>query len=265
MKDCRAIARLMRWPGMFLCPLLLSASLAIAQTPVNLSVIEVAPWGYLDAARRPRGILVDLAAALAREADMAPQISIKPYARTILDMAAGHSLFCFMLPDAAIDKVAIRDLAVYELELLLITAQQRKLNSADELRGHSIATLAGTPSQAIFERGYGAAYMSSVKSAEQQLLMLHYGRVDGILGFRETTEYAHQLLSGKKIYLGQLNQLPIAHLQAHLYISNQGWNADVQNRLHLALGRLIERGDVQRIWGNYLPKAMVPVAAKGKH
>jgi ABC-type amino acid transport substrate-binding protein len=215
--------------------------------PIHLSAIELSPLGFNDASKQPQGLYVELTSALAREAGFTPLISVKPYARALMEIHTGKSAFGLLFAGDAVAESAINVAAVHDFDLVLSVPENKGFVQLSDVNGRAIATLAGTSfSEMVSDKGL--IRVIPVKSPEQQLWMLQYGRVDAVLGMRQATRLAHgNLQINEKFQLAALHEIDVARVRTHLYISKKRYTSELHARLDQALKRLMNRGEISRI------------------
>ncbi|HYD79936.1 MAG TPA: transporter substrate-binding domain-containing protein [Paucimonas sp.] len=228
--------------------------------PLPVSVIEIEPWAFTDARGRAKGIYVELTRALAREAGIEVEIKVRPYARVMLDMKTGASVFCFMFRNPVIEDAADAVAPVSEFDLTAVVPPASGIRTIEDLQGKSIAILHGTSFGSLFKDS--GVRISSTKTPEQQLTMLQLQRVDAVVGIRETTFFAFgRMKQAGRAFFPHLRTLEIERIRAYLYVSKvhrSGMNA---LRLDQALKQVLERGELDAILVRYLSHFPLDIGA----
>lgn len=203
-------------PGLAgLLALLPSARVAAEPRLLRAAVIQVEPYGVIDAQGRHSGAYADVFEMLGKEIGRDIDVLVAPYARSLVLLQTGKVDMMIAMPSSAIAEVALPAGGVWELEAIAIGRADTQLHQLSDLRGRTVARIRGT--------NYGPDFMDDksihhyeMTSHVQGLKMLFEKRIDAVVGGRPGIFYAMRKLGIRREQLGSSFAVQVREVQLHL-------------------------------------------------
>lgn len=215
----------------------------------NLSLVTLAlpPYGYVDKGKS-MGIAYEWGNAIVREAGFEPRNMLVQLTRGVLEMETGGTDLIIMLPNPAMDKVAVSIGTVAPTENVVIGRAGSVLRSLKDVKGKVLARVRGAkyPKKAELEDGI---IVHGTESYEQSLKLLMAKRVDFVVGPRLGLHHTARLMRLPARSLG--DPLVISSVPSLLYCSKRTVSPDTRRKLAEALARLRENGTIRSIVEKY--------------
>lgn len=229
-------------------PALATPALAIAPTPSLRAVTLLAPMFGMQRDGRTDGIFVDVINALARESGIRISNTMVPKVRgqVMLDNGSADLMIGF---DSAELLAHARHVAlVASFDVGIVARAGVRLQSLDDLHGLTVGQLRGADYSRAFVQD-AAILKYETNTMAQILQMLMVGRVDAVIGVRESLYYG---MKGEGIAPQRVGDfLPLESKPAWLHYASRSYDAALAGQLAAALQRLRAAGTIGAIVERY--------------
>jgi len=234
--------------------LIFQASLLFASEPivVRFATSNVKPWGFIDQAGAPTGLLIELAQALEGELASTDDKHIKinnhirPYSRVIQEIRAGSVDFAVLFKSPDADKFGISIGKVADHKVLLIgAAGTPPIDEFSQLERKPIGHILGSKWGEHFD-SYQALNIMPVSSMEQGINMLLNGRIYAFASTDQALYYALEKLQIPRKKITPL--MTIGQVSTHLYFSKASARVELIVPFTEALSTLKEKAVVNTIF-----------------
>jgi polar amino acid transport system substrate-binding protein len=239
---------LARLPLIFFLCLPLSAVHA-ADRELSIGTIAVSPFGFLDSAGKPSGIMYEISNRIAEEAGLTFKNNITPYARTVLDLEYGNADVIIRYNNADLPKVAHQVISVLALPSFIIGKNSSSFLRLTDLHGKNVGVIRGGNFDADFTADT-AIKKYAVNDYEQALKMMMAGRLDAVIGSNIGLYYTAQKLGITTSALSPPLVLSTQYFVLH--VSKKTANEQLLKDLKGAVERLQKRDAFTPIINKYL-------------
>ncbi|AFV00956.1 substrate-binding periplasmic protein [Simiduia agarivorans] len=235
--------------GLLLCLCFLCAPVSADQPAPHLPLVVtplVEPWGFIDAAGAPQGLLVRFQRELFQRAGLRYEQRMRPYPRVIHDLSIGRGDFGVMFSSPQADAVGRSLGAVVTMRVLLVSrVQPETIQGLNDLAGLRVGYVRGSKYGPLFDNNPTFERIP-VNSAEQGLRMLMTHRLDAMA----STEQA-------LIYASVITGIPTGHLQvafelgkarADFYVSHSNTQVQWHQSLQQTLAAMAQDGSLRRLF-----------------
>lgn len=221
-----------------------------AVTVMKVSVIERAPWGFIEGGK-PKGVYTDITQLIAKELGIKIQISVVPFLQVAKDMQTGDSVFCFMSKNYGISDFSESLILLRKLDIVF--SSKHKIKSIDDLNGKDVAILRGTSFIPNFE-ARKEINQNIVNSNLTQIEMLALGHADAVLAVYEDLQYSLQkLIESKNIEMKKLpNLFLVGKLDVFVHISNKKRDRELEEKIVAAVEKIKLKGEIEKILTKYI-------------
>src|SRR5471030_85895 len=244
-----------RFIGALPAAALLAAGVAArAAAPLRVVTLGIEPFGWLDAAARPAGMYVDLAASLSRESGIAFTNTVVPYPRAMAMMANGEADLVFSIPNSRLDLAAQPLVALFKGDVVVVGRAGTRYASLADLHGKMVGQIRGAEYVPAFLADPAISKHETI-STEQTMRMLLEGHLDAAIGFRHAMFYALRSMKVGRERLGPT--LLLTQLDVFMYLARSIRDPVIAATLLKAMTALHDRGVVKDILERYfggLPK-----------
>ncbi len=155
-----------------------------ASTTMIVDIIDIAPWGFADADRKPAGIYPAIFKRLSQRSGCELKTRLTPIPRAVMEVSRGTANATMMMDRADLNEQAFTVGEVLALRVEVWLPQGSNLRSLEDLAGKTVGVLRGP----VYHEGFYAdsrILKQSVTNPRQQLEMLRKGRLDAAIGVRE--------------------------------------------------------------------------------
>lgn len=216
---------------------------------LRIVTIASAPFGFLDQAGTPSGMMYEISNLIAAEAGFTYTNQITPYPRTALAVARGDADFVLRYGSAELSTGAIQVARILSLPTIVVGKPSSRFRTLSDLH-HK---LVGTPRGGRFDEAFDddeAIKKYPVSDYSQMLRMLLSDRLDAALGSSVGLFYNAQLLGIKKEQLGQ--PLVLSTQTFELHFSKTTADEETIAALKSAVARLKSRHAIKKIIDKYV-------------
>ncbi|WP_028101099.1 substrate-binding periplasmic protein [Pseudoduganella violaceinigra] len=238
----RVLACLPGWL-VFLCPLP-----AAGAGPLRAAVIQVEPYGVIDADGRQSGAYTEIFGLLASQLGRPIDVVVAPYARSLALLRSGGVEMMMAMPSPFIAEVAVPGGGVWALEAIVIGRSGQDLRGSGDLHGLTVARIRGTD--------YGPSFMQDpairhyeMTSHVQGLQMLLEKRVDAVVGGRPGIFHAMRKLGIRRAQLGASFVVQVKEVQLHL--SKRSAEPELAAELRRGIAALRAAGRIDAVLAKY--------------
>ncbi len=203
--------------------------------PLHAALFDIPPYASLDAQRQPTGVHVARVQALAQQAGLPLRISLWPFARVPVMLAAGQADLSLGFATPALQQSALSLGAVGWDELIVVAAPGLRLQDAAQLRRWMVGRARGA-CQDLANDGHLPERWFEVPAFDQGLRMLQLGRLDALCLTRSALEHAAAQARLPRSAWG--DELVIRRRPIELWV-RRGLPAEQQDRLQAAARRLL--------------------------
>lgn len=232
--------------------LLLGMPAAKAVPPPGLRAITLlAPLFGMERQGRPSGIFVDVMGELSRVSGIEIASTLAPKVRGQVMLEAGRAdlMMGFDNDDLLAHARHVAPVASFDVGILARAGV--RLRSLSDLRGRTVGQLRSADYSKAYAQD-GAILKYSTNSMSQMMKMLALGRVDAVIGVRESLYHA---LESEGIGLDRIGDfLPLDSRQAWLHYSNATYSAATADKLAAAMRQMRADGIIAAIIQRYVGK-----------
>lgn len=215
---------------------------------LRAAVLQVEPYGVIDANGRQSGAYTEIFALLAGQLGRPVEVIVAPYARSLALLRSGGVDMLIALPNAAIAEAALPGENLWKLEAIAIGRAGTILRGLADLRGLTVARIRGTD--------YGPAFMDDkairhyeMTSHVQGMQMLMEKRVDAVVGGRPGVFHAMRKLGIGRQQLGASFVVQVSEVQLHL--SKRRADPQLSGDLRRAIAALRANGRFDAVFARY--------------
>lgn len=230
--------------------MLVLAAPAAAGT-LRVGTVLLPPWGYFDAQGNPRGILFEIANAIAEDLGMPYRNEVLPAARLLRDLDKNRIDFTIIYRTPNSERIGVPIAKVYSgIQNIVIGRKGLDVLDYDRLRRHTIAVPRGGKFGEPFDSDPGLnriisnEYMHSIR-------LLAGERVETVVGSRQTLFYCAAQQGLSLDFFGTPYLLTVTDEWVHVPHDADGRVNPV--RVGATLARLRRAGDLKRLEQKYLP------------
>lgn len=219
----------------------------------RFSTFPFQPWGFTQE-NEIKGIIPDIAKAIAEEAGLDIDIKIMPYARIKRGLEEGTPDITILSKNPDHKEHTRYIVELFTQNFILLTSKDRKVSNLDEFLAKEdqlIGFLRGTYIPPNMETGKKIT-KHPVKDFSQGLRMLNAGRLDAFLTIDKTALYESKRLGISEQF--EFPGIPIKKVSAWLMISSK--SKEQKNfpykRVVAAVQALKNKGVIKKIINRYL-------------
>lgn len=232
---------LKHWAGALLMLVAVDAKAA----PLQVALPEIIPLSFITPEGQKLGLYVELLAAISKEADIALQLNITPFARSVNMMNQGKSDLAVHYP-TAIDTTIVRQLGVlHQTDLVLWPRPAMSLSHKAQLNGKIVGRLRGG-CQRVFQPT--AVQFYEINEYTQGVRMLEAKRLDALCGSREAISFAIHRNALPALEVGQA--LKIEQMQVAL-LARKDLPKPIMDRLQRATSLVMKSALPQQLHSRY--------------
>lgn len=223
--------------------------LPVMSKTLRIATIEVAPFGFFTADKKPTGMMYEIGNLIAEEAGMAYTNKILPYARTPHVVISGEADFVLRYTNELLSNETIQVVSVIPMRNIVVGVTGVEYSSFSDLHGKTVASVRG----AVFDDDFTAdtqIIKNNTSDYIQGLKMLFNKRLDGIVGSRVGIYYT----ANKMGYSPEQFGIPLVLNTRHFWLHFSKKNADEKTitKLKAATIRLQEKGLIKKIIDKYM-------------
>ncbi len=221
--------------------------LAFAGHPVaTFSIAEVNPWGKEGPDGQAAGLLADLATRLGNIAGIKIRNNLRPYPRTIQEVASGLTDFAVMFAGPSSEEIAIPVGTVTHMQIILVTrSDYSRLLILDDLKDKNVGYIRGS----LYGKGFeNNSLIKKVPllNMPQGLRMLMAKRLDGMVS---TDQALYHTLRDENLAPMLIKPaLVIGSARAELYFSRASTNRHLIEPIRKALMQMKSTGELQELF-----------------
>lgn len=216
--------------------------------PLRAAVMQVEPYGMLDAQGRQSGAYTEVFEMLGKELGRPLDVVGAPYARALALLRSGQVDMMLAMPSPAIAEVAEAAGPVWSLEAIAIGRAGTNLRRIRDLHGLTVARIRGTD--------YGPEFMNDkaihhyeITDHVQGLHMLLEKRIDVVVGGRPGIFYAMRKLGISRSQLGTSFAVNARDVQLHL--SKRMDDVRLADELRRGMAALRADGRIEAVIAKY--------------
>ena len=217
--------------------------------PPYFATSNVTPWGYVNKAGLPTGLLVDYTQLLSQETGLPVNIQIRPYPRVIHEIESGLADFAFMFKSSQSDEIAESLGEAMTINVILVSlADHPPIERLSDMKGKRIGFIRGSKYGEIFD---DADYISKepLTNMDIGLKMLQAKRLNAIACVDQTLYFSMNKLKINPEKLELLLQLSTT--KANLYISKKSKYSHVKAKFSKAIREIRHSDDYDRIFNQF--------------
>lgn len=233
-----------------LCLALPAAGVMAAPTGLR-AVTLTAPLFGMERQGGPHGIFVDVMSELSRVSGVPITNVMAPKVRGQAMLKAGEADLMIGLDNADLQASARRVALVANFEVGIVARAGIRLRTLSDLRGKTVGQLRSADYFAPFEQD-SAILKYSTNTMAQMVKMLALGRVDAVIGVRESLYFAFQEEGVAPERIGDF--LPLASREAWLHYANSSYDAATADKLAAAMRRMRDGGSIAAVIARYVRK-----------
>jgi polar amino acid transport system substrate-binding protein len=221
-------------PLAFLLCIALNATTTFSKELI-IRTIAITPFGFLDSAGKPTGIMYEIGNRIAQEAGLSYQNALTPYARTVLDLEYGNADVILRYNNTELPQIAHQVISVLALPSVVVSKNPSRYLSLADLRGKNVGILRGGNFDAAFAADT-AIKKYPVNDYEQALKMIMADHLDAVIGSNIGVYYTAQKLGISPRELSPPLVLSTQHFVLHF--SKKTANEQLLKDLKAAVERL---------------------------
>jgi len=221
---------------------------AVPPAPLRMTTMQVEPFGVIEKSGRLSGIYVDLSTMLARESGVVIDDSVVPYPRAMAMMASGDADLIMSITNSKLAAVARPLALLYTSDVVLMGRGGASFASLADAHGRTVAYIRGAEHSLEFNAD-GAIAKHEIINFRQGVKMLLEGRVDGVIGLRQSLLYVLRELGLPRKALGRA--LVLGQREAWLYMSRKAPSQEAAPLLARTANAMRERGAVKAVMDGY--------------
>ncbi|MYM23339.1 transporter substrate-binding domain-containing protein [Duganella sp. FT135W] len=233
-----------------LCLALPAASVMAA--PAGLRAVTLtAPLFGMEGQGAPSGIFVDVMSELSRASGVQITNAMVPKVRGQALLKAGEADLMIGFDSAELQACARHVALVASFDVGIVARSGIRLRALSDLHGKTVGQLRSADYFAPFEQD-SASLKYNTNTMTQMVKMLALGRVDAVIGVRESLYYAFQ---GEGIAPERIGDfLPLTSREAWLHYANSSYDAATADKLAGAMRRMRDGGSIAAIVARYVRK-----------
>lgn len=232
---------LKHWAGALLILVTVHAKAA----PLQVALPEIIPLSFITPDGQKLGLYVELLTAISKEANIALQLNITPFARSVNMMNQGKSDLTVHYT-TAVDTTKVVNLGVlHQTDLVLWPRTAMSLSNKAQLNGKVVGRLRGG-CQRVFEPT--AVQFYEINEFTQGVRMLNAKRIDALCGSREAILFAIRRNALPALEVGQA--LQIEQMQVSL-LARKDLPTPVIERLQRATSKVMKSALPQQLRSRY--------------
>lgn len=228
--------------------LLALGSARASRRPLRAAVMQIEPYGLIDAQGRAAGAYTAVFEMLGKALGRPTEVVVAPYVRTLALLRSGRVDMLIAMPSPAISEVAVPAGEVWSLEAIAIGRAGTNLHRIRDLHGLTVARIRGTD--------YGPEFMDDkairhyeITDHVQGFQMLLEKRVDALVGGRPGIFYAMRKLGIRRNQLG--TSFPLSAREVHLHLSKRLADEQLAAELRRGMAALRADGRIDAVIAKY--------------
>jgi polar amino acid transport system substrate-binding protein len=241
--------------------LLLQLPVYAAGPFILMPIADTRPYGWLDEQGQAQGLLPDIAAALAVQAELEIKVDIVPYARAVhmLEARKADASLLFSPPreNSKAANTHLEQVMVVFLNRQVVQMRPGlRVSSRADLAGLTIGRKRGGCQELVDDRTVNSRFSEYV-SHESGLKMLLMGRIDGLCTAEEALDDALES-TGLRVVLGtdKAQRFMLGLRPVWLVLSPQ-FPGPLRQRLVAGIKQLQKNGNIERIFRTRLGESYV--------
>lgn len=229
----------------------LPAAGAMAAPPGLRAVSLTVPLFGMEQQGGARGIFVDVITELSRVSGVPISNLMVPKVRGQAMLKAGEADLMIGFDNAELQASTRRVALVASFDVGLVARPGIRLRALSDLRGKTVGQLRSADYFAPLEQD-SAILKYSTNTMAQMVKMLALGRVDAVIGVRESLYYAFQEEGIAPAQIGDF--LPLISRESWLHYANSSYDAATADKLAAAMQRMRAGGSIAAIIARYVRK-----------
>ncbi|MYM68930.1 transporter substrate-binding domain-containing protein [Pseudoduganella sp. FT55W] len=234
-----------------LCLALPAAGALAAPSVLRAVSLTVPLFGMERQGAAPSGIFVDVITELSRASGVPISNAMAPKVRAQAMLKAGEADLMIGFDNPELQASARRVALVASFEVGIVARPGIRLRALSDLRGKTVGQLRSADYFAPLEQD-SAILKYSTNTMAQMVKMLALGRVDAVIGVRESLYYAFQTEGVAAERIGDF--LALTSREAWLHYANSNYDAATADKLAAAMRRLRDGGSIAAIVARYVRK-----------
>lgn len=224
---------------------------AMAAPPGLRAVTLTVPLFGMEQQGVPSGIFVDVISELSRVSGVPITNALMPKVRGQAMLRAGEADLMIGLDNAELQATTRHVALVASFDVGIVARPGIRLRALSDLRGKTVGQLRSADYFAPLEQD-SAILKYSTNTMAQMVKMLALGRVDAVVGVRESLYYAFQSEAIAPERIGDF--LPLTSREAWLHYANASYDAATADKLAAAMQRMRASGSIAAIIARYVRK-----------
>ncbi|WP_397532666.1 substrate-binding periplasmic protein [Roseateles sp.] len=160
--------------------------------PIDIALFDIAPYASAGADGRPKGLYVDLATRVAKQAGLEPRIRLVPFARVAPSLGNGEALLSISFATDALNQVSRPLGTMLMVDSVLLNSRSRSARRVEDLAGFRIGRARGG-CQDLASLPQPDFSLQDLSSFESGLRMLNLQRLDALCATREVLQHYQAL------------------------------------------------------------------------
>lgn len=238
--------------GFFVCVFAVTTAQA---KPLNISTIDIPPFGMSLGDGRPGGIMYEISNRIAVQAGYTSHNTLTPYARTVIELKHGRTDFVLRFDNDDLGETALKVAPIFPLRVIVVGAAGTQLNTFKDMHGLLIGVMRGGRFNDKFAAD-NAIGKYPINNYAQGLSMVLSGRLDGLIG---SDLGIYNVAEEMKLSQAQLSQ-PLVLGEQYFWLFYSRKTADTQtlDRLKQAIEQLRAQGAFAEIVQRYTRATYLP-------
>lgn len=199
----------------------------------------------------PNGIFVDVIGELSRVSGVPIANALVPKVRGQALLKAGEADLMIGFDNAELQASTRRVALVASFDVGIVARSGLHLRTLSDLRGKTVGQLRSADYFAPLEQD-STILKYSTNTMAQMVKMLALGRVDAVIGVRESLYYAFQEEGIAPERIGDF--LPLTSRESWLHYANSSYDAATADKLASAMRRMRDGGTIAAIIARYVRK-----------
>lgn len=233
-----------------LCLALPAAGVLAAPSGLR-AVTLTAPLFGMEGQGGANGIFVDVISELARVSGVAISNAMVPKVRGQALLKAGEADLMIGFDNAELQACARHVALVASFDVGIVARPGIRLHALSDLHGKTVGQLRSADYFTPFEQD-SAILKYNTNTMAQMVKMLALGRVDAVIGVRESLYYAFQNEGIAPERIGDF--LPLTSREAWLHYANGSYDAAMADKLAAAIRRMRDGGSIAAVIARYVRK-----------
>lgn len=216
---------------------------------LRIATIESLPFGYVDAAGNPGGLMFEIGNRVAEEAGLAYVNNVLPYARTVVELESGSYDVVLRYGNEQLSHVAFPVVGIVSFPSVVVGAAGQRFNSLADLRGKTVGVVRGGRFDDAFDAD-PAIRKEATGNYEQTMRMVVAKRIDAGIGSNVGLYFNAKRAGIRPDQLGP--PLVLGHKTFTLFFSKKTADPEILNTLNAAAKRLQRTGELRRLIEKYV-------------